>query len=154
MKMHELLAQEKDKEQRQQLELLIKKETMQRKPSLDVSLAELVANSSSVNESILGSGKKRSDVDVAFVCIACEQEFEERDMLLKHQRKLHKELELNIVSSGKEQEPADEGVWFGFLRNIRWITMISFSFQLPLRTRWTRTKHVAFKTRTRTNRWW
>lgn len=113
MKMHELIALEKEKEQRQQqLEaMLIKREQQQTaQPALDSSTASATNN---FNESgsvlTMGSGKKRSDVDVAFVCIVCEQEFEERDQLLKHQKKLHKELEVNIVSSGAVQEQQDAG---------------------------------------------
>lgn len=108
MKMHELLALEKEKEQRQQqLEaMLIKREQQQTvKPDVDTSTSS-VANS--FNETASGSGKKRSDADMVFVCIVCEQEFEEREMLLKHQKRLHKELELNIVSSaGGAQEQQD-----------------------------------------------
>lgn len=115
MKMHELIALEREKEQRQQqLEaMLVKREEQQQvaKTELDTSS---VGNSFSAELSgtIGGSGKKRSggDADMVFVCIVCEQEFEQREMLLKHQRRLHKELELNIVSSGAAQDVgAEEG---------------------------------------------
>uniref|UniRef100_A0A1Q3EWR0 Uncharacterized protein n=1 Tax=Culex tarsalis TaxID=7177 RepID=A0A1Q3EWR0_CULTA len=108
MKMHELLAMEKEKEQRQQqLEaMLVQREQQQQvaKPELDSSAT--VGNSFGTE-----SGRKRStDTDMVFVCIVCEQEFEQRDQLLKHQRRLHKELELNIVSSGAAQEQQDAAV--------------------------------------------
>ncbi|XP_065085237.1 zinc finger protein 62 homolog isoform X2 [Ochlerotatus camptorhynchus] len=103
MKMHELLAFEKEKEQRQELEQLVKKELQAQLPNKKDS-----ANSSSYEA--LGANldlsnvnvKKKSDVDVAFACMICDQEFEERELLLKHQKKLHKELQLNIVSGTQD----------------------------------------------------
>ncbi|XP_055535072.1 zinc finger protein 62 homolog isoform X2 [Wyeomyia smithii] len=114
MKMHELLAMEKEKEQRKELEMLIKQEMKSRKDSSventateggesnesNVANAGVEGSSSNVNNNNninSGTAKKKSDVDVAFVCMVCEQEFEERDLLLKHQKKLHNELQLNIV---------------------------------------------------------
>ncbi|XP_053687434.1 zinc finger protein 197-like [Sabethes cyaneus] len=118
MKMHELLAMEKEKEQRKELEQLIKQEIKSRKDSLTENTAGEGAETTNTESSVANAGigssstnnnnnnnntsaapptKKKSDVDVAFVCMVCEQEFEERDLLLKHQKKLHNELQLNIV---------------------------------------------------------
>lgn len=116
MKMHELIAAEKEKEQRQQLEALIKKEQQQQLDTSTISNNNISTSSNinttttmlNVSEAAAAAGKKRSDVDVAFVCIVCEQEFEERDLLLKHQKKLHKELELNIVSAAQDQDAVEE----------------------------------------------
>ncbi|KXJ73006.1 hypothetical protein RP20_CCG016734 [Aedes albopictus] len=110
MKMHELLAIEKEREQRHELEQLIKRESLSESSSF--MIASVAASS---GHDLSGSSlniKKKSDADVAFVCMVCEQEFEERELLLRHQRKLHKELELNIVAGGAAQDdpnvpPAD-----------------------------------------------
>ncbi|XP_038111354.1 zinc finger protein 808 [Culex quinquefasciatus] len=111
MKMHELIALEKEKEQRQQqLEAMLnKREQQQQQQNSALDSSTTAVGAISFNESLttMASGKKRSDADMLFVCIVCEQEFEERDMLLKHQKRLHKELELNIVSSGAAQEQQD-----------------------------------------------
>lgn len=110
LKMHELLAFDKEKEQRHDLERLVKKELKAHLPSKKESSA-----SSSLFES-LGlnldfsniSVKKKSDIDIAFVCTICDEEFEEREVLLKHQKKLHQELELNIVSGAQENSAFKE----------------------------------------------
>lgn len=102
MKMHELLVFEKEREQRQELELLIKKESQAHFGGGGASgQSELMVAASSYDMSSINV-KKKSDADVAFVCMICEQEFEERELLLRHQRKLHKELELNIVSGAQD----------------------------------------------------
>ncbi|XP_058463168.1 zinc finger protein 85-like [Malaya genurostris] len=106
MKMHELLALEKEKEQRKALELLMKAELQAAKkeselytiPAVDSNENNATANTN--NNTV--NAKKKSDADVAFVCMVCEEEFEERDFLLKHQKKLHNELQLNIVPGGVE----------------------------------------------------
>ncbi|XP_055629219.1 PR domain zinc finger protein 5-like [Toxorhynchites rutilus septentrionalis] len=107
MKMHELLAFEKDKEQRQELELLVKKELKAQLPKGSEGSSS-VGTSESLGGTLLNStgSKKKSDADVCFVCMICEHEFEERELLLKHQKLLHSELQLNIVSGGQEDNAA------------------------------------------------
>ncbi|XP_055591936.1 zinc finger protein Xfin-like [Uranotaenia lowii] len=103
MKMHELMAMEKSKEQNQVLEALVKKELKEQRNSMDVAQEGPMANDGMGNNTSL---KKKSDVDVLFVCMVCQQEFEERGQLLKHQKKSHSELHLNIVSSTKNDSVA------------------------------------------------
>ncbi|XP_058832481.1 zinc finger protein 62-like isoform X2 [Topomyia yanbarensis] len=114
MKMHELMAFEKEKEQRRELELLIKTELQAAKreslsyttPVVDTNVSNGNTNTNVNANNNTVSAKKKSDADVAFVCMVCEEEFEERDFLLKHQKNLHKELQLNIVPGAVEN--ADE----------------------------------------------
>lgn len=102
MKMHELLALEKERQQRQELEQLIKKETQaQLNSSLNESTTATASNSVDLSKVHI---KKKSDVDISFICMICDEEFEERELLLRHQKKLHKELELNIVSGAQDAD--------------------------------------------------
>lgn len=111
MKMHELLAFEKEKGQRQELEFLVKKELQAQLPAKKSSDNNANVSNNEVFSIMNNSTKKKSDVDVAFVCMVCEQEFEERELLLKHQKKLHTELQLNIVSGGPEEStPTAESI--------------------------------------------
>ncbi|XP_052872652.1 zinc finger protein Xfin-like isoform X2 [Anopheles cruzii] len=161
MKMHELLAAEKDKEKRLDLERLVKQE-LQHQMALNVpplpplspevpdhahSVLEPFAlglvpvvketddgggdgvedgaaaqpstttfgsinnnsfisfnNNNSRKMATLGAAaaaakKKIIPTDIAYVCSVCEQEFDEREQLKKHQKRQHRKLKVDIVTT-------------------------------------------------------
>ncbi|XP_053668346.1 zinc finger protein 271-like [Anopheles marshallii] len=150
MKMHELLAAEKEKERRLDLERMVKQELQQQiqlnmppLPPLSPEVVDRSAcvlepfalglvpvakpgtgtgtnnnNNTSINNNspptvggsggpsgLMQGGKRKVPIppptssDMAYVCPVCDMEFDERDVLKKHQKEQHARLQVGIVSS-------------------------------------------------------
>uniref|UniRef100_A0A182MTP0 Uncharacterized protein n=1 Tax=Anopheles culicifacies TaxID=139723 RepID=A0A182MTP0_9DIPT len=155
MKMHELLAAEKEKERRLDLERMVKQELQQQmqlnmpplpplspevidrsacvlepfalglvpvaKPGAGTGTGTNNNNNTSINNNspptapadggsggpsgLVQSGKRKVPLtpttpsDMAYVCPVCDMEFDERDVLKKHQKDQHARLQVGIVSS-------------------------------------------------------
>ncbi|XP_053685155.1 uncharacterized protein LOC128734817 [Sabethes cyaneus] len=114
MKLHQLLAAEKEKKQRKNLEMQTKQDSKSKQQeSLTENNAMEGIETSNVSN-VRGAGmesssscdnknntsvppkKKNRNAPYVFVCIYCNEEFKERDALLKH-REIHKGLQLYVL---------------------------------------------------------
>ncbi|EAA05618.4 AGAP010982-PA, partial [Anopheles gambiae str. PEST] len=112
MKMHELLAAEKEKERRLDLERLVKQELQQQMQQSVPPLPPLSPEQTDPPSCRKLSLPPAPPSDMAYVCPVCDTEFDEREALKKHQKEQHTRLQVGIVSSrmGESGTPTDDDV--------------------------------------------